>query len=104
MKHNGCRNRPGETVIDSQHLLLDIKIEVKREIENQISPLRDAIIHLNSLLPVCDLTTGESDIEISDSGSDSEDEIQGPPISRNSLDDFSGSIQFDTDPVISRWS
>lgn len=105
MKLNICRKRQAETAFDSERLLLDIKREIKTEINQQVAPLRDAVILLNTLLPVCDLTTGESEIEISDT--ENENQEQAAPLDASSknidniaIDDLSGSIPFETDPVI----
>lgn len=54
---------------DSNFTLADVRQmreEIKREIKAEIAPLRDSVIMLNTLLPVCDLTQDEDIIQISD--------------------------------------
>lgn len=77
---------------------------MKTEIGKQVTPLREAVILLNSLLPVCDLT--EADVvclEVSDDGNSEQallHDIAGENGENGILDDFSASIQFNTVQVI----
>lgn len=127
MKLKSGRKRQAEIVVDREGFFWDIKREIKTEIEARVAPLRDAVLFLNSILPVCDLTKDDSDIEISDSDAENQDqadihaddstenvehsdenrEVIAPQIGSVETredadsDSFSGSIQFVTDPVIS---
>lgn len=76
---------------------------MKTEIEKHVTPLRDAVILLNSMLPACDLTDAE--IELVNT---SDDENPEQPVVDNGAggnredvipDVISGSIQFDVQPV-----
>lgn len=98
MKVNECQTRKeGATVTFDPQLLLQIKRELKAEIEKRVTPLRDAVILLNSSLPACDLTDG--DIETVDVSDDENSEqpvphdIAADDSGNAILDDISGSLQ-----------
>lgn len=67
--YNEMRNRENPAAFIEEQIVVDreielrrnIKLEVKIEVDKQIFPLRNTVIVLNKLLPVCDLTLDERD-------------------------------------------